>query len=252
MSFEVFTGRRFGMLTVIRCANIPPNRHFNGKTLWECRCDCGNTAFVTTNNLKNGTSTSCGCRVADSPIKKHDLTGQRFGKLTVVRATDERRNGKVVWECRCDCGNTKLVSGGSLRDGSTRSCGCLHKSGPDEELSGQRFGRLFVIRHLDERKHGHIVWECRCDCGNVTYVTTGNLKSGGTQSCGCLNRESISSFADLSGQRFGKLTAIRPIKERRHGNVVWECRCDCGNTTYVTASNLNSGTTRSCGCLRKK
>lgn len=56
-----------------------------------------------------------------------DLTGQRFGKLTVIqRGEDVHFSGKpcVCWVCRCDCGKIKTISGASLRSGHTKSCGC--------------------------------------------------------------------------------------------------------------------------------
>lgn len=56
-----------------------------------------------------------------------DLTGQRFGRLVAVRSCEERRNGSVMWECRCDCGTTLLVRAGYLTFGSTVSCGCYRK-----------------------------------------------------------------------------------------------------------------------------
>lgn len=57
------------------------------------------------------------------------------------------------------------------------------------------------------------------------------------------------AFNDITGQRFGRLMAIRPIRE--HGRCRWLCRCECGNETVVTNSAiLINGHTRSCGCLR--
>ena len=57
-----------------------------------------------------------------------DLTGQRFGKIVVVKKTEKKTKGNVwKWECLCDCGNTKEILGHSLRMGITRSCGCLAK-----------------------------------------------------------------------------------------------------------------------------
>lgn len=60
-----------------------------------------------------------------------DLTGQKFGRLTVIKRAKNKikRNGKheVMWECLCDCGNTKIVSRNSLRSSAIRSCGCLRK-----------------------------------------------------------------------------------------------------------------------------
>lgn len=57
---------------------------------------------------------------------------------------------------------------------------------------------------------------------------------------------------DLRGKRIGKLTVISPTRERYHGNVVWRCKCDCGNTHRVSRHYLISGEVRSCGCLLNK
>ena len=59
---------------------------------------------------------------------------------------------------------------------------------------------------------------------------------------------------NLAGQRFGRLTAIRPTDKRENatGSVIWECRCDCGNMTFVSSTALTSGNTTSCGCYKKE
>ena len=56
-----------------------------------------------------------------------NLSNKRFGRLLAESPTDARRGRGVVWKCLCDCGNIKLVSSADLRQGVTRSCGCLHK-----------------------------------------------------------------------------------------------------------------------------
>lgn len=56
-----------------------------------------------------------------------DLTGDVFGRLTVVRYAGRMKSGKHMWHCRCDCGGTKTAQGGNLRGEITKSCGCLHK-----------------------------------------------------------------------------------------------------------------------------
>lgn len=59
-----------------------------------------------------------------------DLTGQRFGRLTVLERAENCTNGpkpRTRWRCRCDCGKEVVVLVGSLRSGSTQSCGCLHR-----------------------------------------------------------------------------------------------------------------------------
>lgn len=59
--------------------------------------------------------------------KKEDLTGRRIGRLTAIEETDERRNGSVVWVCKCDCGNYKRISAQCLKSGRVLSCGCYNK-----------------------------------------------------------------------------------------------------------------------------
>lgn len=75
----------------------------------------------------------------------------------------------------------------SLLDGTCTNCGCDIRN----RLVGQRFGRLVVVAPSDRKKKSskEIIWECACDCGNTTYVATGNLQSGTTKSCGCLAKE---------------------------------------------------------------
>ena len=249
------TGKRFGRLTALR----PTEERKGTSVVWECKCDCGNIVFVSARNLRFDATRSCGCLRSErmSESKRADLTGQRFGRLTAVRPTEERRYGAIVWECKCDCGNVAFVPACSLPNGNTKSCGCIAKERGEAsqvDLAGMRFGRLVVVKPTEERKKGYVVWECKCDCGNTTFVLSNSLRSGNTQSCGCLWTEQTKevSCLDLTGQRFGKLTALRPTEERKGGSVVWECKCDCGNAAFITTANLQSGRTKSCGCLRSR
>ena len=58
---------------------------------------------------------------------------------------------------------------------------------------------------------------------------------------------------DVSGQRFGRLVAVRPTEKRGTGGmVVWECKCDCGNTHYAEVGRLIDGGVQSCGCLKRE
>ena len=59
-------------------------------------------------------------------MRSIDLTGQKFGRLTVIRF-DHSQNGRKYYLCQCDCGNLKTVSSHGLKSGNTKSCGCLHK-----------------------------------------------------------------------------------------------------------------------------
>ena len=114
-----------------------------------------------------------------------DLTGQRFGRLTVIELDCTSKDKDTWWICRCDCGEFTTVRASVLKKGATKSCGCLKY----DNLEGMKFGRLTVLeRDCDNgRKGTH--WICKCDCGNYAIVTTGRLKRGQSKSCGCINRE---------------------------------------------------------------
>lgn len=122
-----------------------------------------------------------------------------------------------------------------------------------ENLLNQKFGRLLVIEPC-ENINGRTAWKCQCECGNVIKVISKSLKNGNTQSCGCLHKEIVSKqfSKNIINQRFGKLIAICPTNERKHGSVVWKCICDCGNEHYATAELLLSDHCLSCGCLKSK
>ena len=79
--------------------------------------------------------------------KINDLTGKRFGRLTVLYPTPNRYQGKVIWVCKCDCGTTKNIIGANLMNGSTVSCGCKSKQVLREsrEKHGKSNTRIYNI-----------------------------------------------------------------------------------------------------------
>ncbi len=141
---------------------------------------------------------------------KIDITGQRFGRLVALDSMAERKNGKIVWKCLCDCGNFVFIRLDSLKSNVTKSCGCLrkektilHNQMKMTDVTGKRFGRLTVLR-LSEKKYSYcgVVWECKCDCGGVAFVAGSSLKrKTGTLTCGCLQDAS----------RFTRNTNIDPM-----------------------------------------
>ena len=144
--------------------------------------------------------------------KSIDLTGNSFGKLTVIgrgqrpnNSTDKHR----YWLCQCECGNVVSVVGTSLTSGRTKSCGCAKRE-KYIDLTGRKFGRLIVLKRTDDRKDKTdrcCMWLCRCDCGKQVVVRSSNLIKGATKSCGCLRKENNNSGSfknkynkyDLSG-----------------------------------------------------
>lgn len=127
------TGMVFGRLTVIKQAEdyVNPN---DGKRVarWLCKCSCQEDKYITTNgtSLTRGLTKSCGCYAKEktSEAKLIDLTGEKFGRLTVIDRSknDYVYKGKIYprWNCICDCGNPVEVMGDELRSGNTTSCGC--------------------------------------------------------------------------------------------------------------------------------
>jgi hypothetical protein len=125
--FIDLTGQRFGKWVVLKRAA----KNSQNQPTWLCKCDCGTEAIVDGHNLKQGYSTSCGCsRKNRTPIYK-DLTGQKFGKLTVIKLHHIKKykdKNSYYWFCECECGNTKIVSSSNLKSGGVKSCGCLFEN----------------------------------------------------------------------------------------------------------------------------
>lgn len=139
-----------------------------------------------------------------------DLTGRTFQRLFVLgRAPSDITSGgqKVSkWWCICSCSEHTIISvrGNNLTSGNSKSCGCWNKEVSTKRivaagkscaanLEHQRFGKLEALRPTNERRYGSVVWECRCDCGQIHYVTANTLQKGASNSCGCL-KESVGSL----------------------------------------------------------
>jgi len=99
---------------------------------------------------------------------KLDLTGERFGQLIAIRIAGKNKQGTYRWLCLCDCGNEHIVKVASLREGKTRSCGCLSENKP-------------------KRKSKHNA------CKSLEYNSWENMKAR------CYNEKSI-SFKNYGGR----------------------------------------------------
>lgn len=177
---------------------------------------------------------------------KTDLIGRRFGRLIVTAAARNEKK-ELVWQCKCDCGNTTVAKTGHLNAGLKISCGCIKKE-KQKDLVGKRFGRLLVLEksgQKDPRSHS-ILWKCQCECGNLCVKPTNELNAGLATSCGCAWRCSSIRV----GERYGRLIALGPTDKRINRTVIWNCRCDCGNSVEVKASLLHCGKVKSCGCIK--
>lgn len=181
-------GQRFGRLTVETRSGH--NKH--KQILWKCVCDCGTIVEVRGDSLRTGHTTSCGCYNKEQvgKARRHNLLGQRRGRLTVLEEVGCDKHNQVQWLCVCDCGKHTTIS---TRDfGHTVSCGCYNRERVSashyKDLTNKRFGRLLVLEDVG-RKRGAVLWKCRCDCGKTIATVGSSLLNGGTKSCGCYRNE---------------------------------------------------------------
>lgn len=128
-------GKIFGRWTVLEDLGICDGKHY-----FACKCKCGVMRAVQQGTLKSGNGRSCGClkRDTDKGKLKHDYTGEKIGRLIVLKQTeplprrffsDKNHLGTLtrMWLVKCDCGKEKIVQTQSLRRQKTTgfgSCGC--------------------------------------------------------------------------------------------------------------------------------
>ena len=182
---------------------------FLGKNTYEAVCNkCGKVRTYKTNSIKPGCGT-CSCTRSGINI------GDRFGRLVVKYRDHEphTEEGVVYWMCQCDCGKEVAVKTKSLKNGNTRSCGCLNDEVRRErivkwneehapEMVGRTSGWLTVIRPATDketigRPKGIGYWYCECRCGNHHIVGTSDFNVGKVQSCGCLNSKGEAKIAEI-------------------------------------------------------
>lgn len=179
------TNQRFGRLLVLEKDNDYCQRNNIKKPVsyWKCKCDCGTEKSVAASALRKGETLSCGCLRKEKGKYKKDYTGKKFGKITVLGPTEKRINKMIVWSCKCECGTFFELTSNLIE--TKYSCGCILSHAKD--LTGLKFGKLLVVSLEKERtKFGHLVWKCKCDCGNYKNIPSPNLISGQTKSCGCI------------------------------------------------------------------
>ena len=214
------SGTQCGFLTVVEKSK----EKYRTQTQWVCVCVCGKEKLVTTGNLNARKVISCGCQKNNGTFKSEDLSGQKFGRLSIVSKTEKRSYGSVVWICRCDCGKIKEVRQNKLKSGETKSCGCLNietakKLGESSafNLLGQTFNRLTVIAPVEKRKkNGAIMWTCLCRCGKKSTVATGALLNGSIKSCGCLTKEKLKSRSGSKHHNYNPLLTDEQREKNRY------------------------------------
>lgn len=110
-----------------------------------------------------------------------DLTGQRFGKYTVVSHVLGQ-----YWLCRCDCGIEKTLFSPNFTKSKSPMCRDCSDKERIIDMTGQRFGKWTVLSLARPK-----FWNCRCECGYEAVVSRGNLTTGGSTQCEKCHHASI-------------------------------------------------------------
>lgn len=212
-------------------------------------------------------------RRSPAPAGRLELSGQRFGRLHVVRFVGVRAR-RSWWLCRCECGAQPVVRGDRLTDShqGTRSCGCL-MGVPATPLASvlKTPAYEFYKRHVKRSAHP-IAQEWQGCEGAVAFVhwfirhrpkiargTSLTLQLKDPQAalspanCQIVPLSSIPSRHRLAldGRRFGALTVVRSLGSRKAASL-WLCRCDCGRQIEVLGYKLTRGNPKRCRACRRQ
>lgn len=154
------TGQQFERLKVLEATEKRKDK----RVVWKCQCVCGNIVEVDSKSLRAGHTKSCGClrkettskigkrvvnKTKNGGRKPEDLTNRKFGKLTALEMTLERKGGSVVWKCQCDCGNIAYIPAVSLKNELTKSCGCIKSFGESNIANVLQQNNINFIREYN-------------------------------------------------------------------------------------------------------
>lgn len=187
-----------------------------------------------------------------------DITGERFGIITILRRVENTKDGKAQFEYLCDCGNIKIGRGKDIRNGKIVSCGCKKKQQASKnqiDIAGKTYNDLTAIEYDHTEESGRVIWLFKCNnCGKKVLKGKSDVISGKTTNCGCktsLLRSKGRRVYEKPGAIYNFLQVTRPaFKEEDLGDTTYWYKCLlCGKEVKLFARDVRSGNTKSCGCL---
>lgn len=155
----------------------------------------------------------------------------KYGRLTVLKTY--RANGETFAHCICDCGNEKEARLADIKRAKNPSCGCARV----KDLSGKKFGKLTIVGKYPKKINGHFKWECKCECGNTTYVKTSSLLYGNTKSCGCEITAHAKKMVNDSQEGTRRGSLVRGTRKNSYSGVTgvsWNSK-RCQFEAYISA-----------------
>lgn len=178
------------------------------------------------------------------------IQNKTINGLTILFPTDKIIKSKRCWVIKCHCGLVKEMFINDLLKGKTKSCGCQKRLTNSLDLTSKRFGTMVCVKKIG-RQNRCCIWLCKCDCGKEFTGQSNYIQANRISNCGCQKGRAVSKFLtkDITGQRFGRLTALKIVGQNKSSQKIWECRCDCGKITTSDGSALRRGSSKSCGCF---
>lgn len=186
---DIEIGNVYGRWTVVgKGKTIKTKKGY--RRYWVCKCSCEYETVkeVRDDGLIKGTSSGC-----SKCGHKKDLTGQKFGYLTVLGLNKDTHTNynHTFYDVRCKCGTEYVIRSDALTTGGSTSCGCSKEEHID--LVGQKFGKLTILEYVERYNYGEIkeyntsvnMWKCECECGNIVIMRQSNFTSRKVYSCGC-------------------------------------------------------------------
>ena len=170
-------GNKYNHLIVTRRDKVK-----NCRSFWICKCEiCGKEYSF------SGTALRQNPNHFDCPTC--EKVGQQYGRLKVIEYAYTSEDRHKYWMCECECGNREIIKATDLN--TSKRVECLicqkkkHKTQYIDE-TGKRYGKLTVLELDTEKSSKNAFWKCKCDCGTLLTIEGTKLRSGHTQSCGCI------------------------------------------------------------------
>lgn len=156
----------------------------------------------------------------------NDLTGLRFGLLTVISRAENTASGRTRWLCRCDCSGEKIVAAAELRKGSTRSCGCLALA--QKRAAAKSKCHAYSRANMTSEKRS---WEnMLARCQNKTHKSYQRYGGRGITVCERWRTSFVNFVKDMGSRPVGcTLDRIDPNKNYTPDNCRWSTRIEQGN-----------------------